>query len=1211
MKSPAQHPRAVSVHDDVPDGATSAAVSAESLADDAVALARRWIRASEQRAAHPSAADRAAARASESLSALVSDPAGLELAMSFVDDVARPQDSRVAAKALARLGDQAGAATFLGPVDKLLFRAGALAAPVAPAVVVPAARARLKQLVGHLVADAGPGLTAHLSRTRAQGYTLNVNLLGEAVLGETEAAARLQRTIRLVERPDVDYVSVKVSSVAAQLVTWDLPGSRDRVVEHLLPLYRAAREHGVFVNLDMEEYRDLALTAEVFKAVLDRDEFRDVEAGIVLQAYLPDAQGALDDLTAFAQKRVAAGGARIKVRLVKGANLSMERVEAAVHDWPQAPYLTKPDVDANYVRLLDDALRPERAAAVRIGAASHNLYHVALAVLLARGRGVADALDIEMLQGMAPAESAAVRDEIRPDGGRVVLYTPVVRNEDFDVAISYLVRRLEENATKENFVYAMFAESHDDGVTADPMELQEAAFRASVTDGVHYETSDVAPRRVPRDARPDPADSGMPGPGAPAPGTSGGNEAGSAASTGSLPSDNSTGFRNAVDTDPAVGASRDWAAHVIGARSGFVPALTRPLATTEQVDDVVATAGRATAAWARVAPADRARVLRAAARHLEAARTDLVAAAVHEAGKTVAEADPEITEAIDFAAYYAVSAERLDPASGAYPGAEFHADGVTLVTPPWNFPVAIPIGGVLAALAAGSAVIAKPAPPTPRCYELAVEAVHAALDEVAPEIGLDPAVARDVVQYVRVPDGDLGRRLVTHDGVARVVLTGAIETAEMFASWRPGLQILAETSGKNALVVTPSSDLDLAVADVVRSAFGHAGQKCSAASLVILVGSVGDPTSVTGERFRRQLVDAVRSLAVGPPTSLSTVMGPLTEPAQGKLLRALTTLEPGESWLVRPRRLDAVAREAGLAHGRLWTPGVRDGVRPGSFFHLTEVFGPVLGIMTARTLDEAIDVQNAVSFGLTGGLHSLDEAEIEHWLDRVEVGNAYVNRHITGAIVQRQSFGGWKASSVGPGAKAGGPNYVAQLGTWSDAADVPSRDEDPDGWLAAAVADDERWWAREFAVEHDPTGLEAESNVFRYRPVPGLTVRVGDGAREIEVKRVLAAARRAGVPVDVSRTVAAADTVPAGTPRTAVGHLTHDEFAEAVADGLVTGRIRVIGEAPGLREAATSRLATVTVLDAPVLAAGRRELLTMLREQAISRTMHRYGHIRR
>jgi RHH-type proline utilization regulon transcriptional repressor/proline dehydrogenase/delta 1-pyrroline-5-carboxylate dehydrogenase len=1150
------------------------AVSADTLVEDAVALARTWIgtaTGSIDAAAAGSSktgssktdsskTDRAVARASAALGALVSDPAGLELAVGFVDDVARPQDTRVAAKALARLGKQAGSATFLSPADRALFRAGALAAPVLPGIVVPAARARLRQLVGHLVADAGAGLTAHLARTRAEGYTLNVNLLGEAVLGEEEAKGRLARTIALVERPDVDYVSIKVSSVAAQLVTWDLEGSRDRVVERLLPLYRAARDHGVFLNLDMEEYRDLALTTAVFTEILSRDEFRDLEAGIVLQAYLPDALGALDGLTEFATRRVADGGARIKVRIVKGANLAMEHVEATLHDWAQAPYTSKPDVDANYVRMLDHALRPERARAVRIGAASHNLFHVALAILLGRARGVSEALDIEMLQGMAPTEAAAVRDEVAKDDGRVVLYTPVVRDEDFDVAISYLVRRLEENAAEQNFLHAAFAPASTSSSIEPPMDRQEAAFRTSLSHGVHYSPDDVTPRRRPR-----PAPQPVTGP-----------------------------FRNAADTDPAVAEHRDWAKHVTSARSGYVPAIAEPLSTSAQVDDVVALARRAGAAWAKVDPTDRGRVLRAAAMHLEARRTDLVAAMVHEAGKTVAEADPEVSEAVDFAAYYAQAAESLDPTSEAWPGAHFAPDGVTLVTPPWNFPVAIPIGGVLAGLAAGSAVIAKPAPPTPRCLEIAVEAVHAALSDVAPEIGLDSTLARDVAQFVRVPDGDLGRRLVTHDGVSRVILTGAIETAEMFASWRPELPVLAETSGKNAIVVTPSADLDLAVADVVRSAFGHAGQKCSAASLVILVGSVGDPRTATGERFRRQLVDAVSSLAVGPATDLATVMGPLTEPAQGKLLHALTTLEPGESWLVRPRRLDAVAREAGLGDGRLWTPGVREGVRPGSFFHLTECFGPVLGIMTARTLDDALELQNAVSFGLTGGIHSLDDAEVAHWLDRVEVGNAYVNRHITGAIVQRQPFGGWKASSVGPGAKAGGPNYVAQLGRWEDAPGVPSRTADPSGWLAWARADDDRAWVTEFAGEHDPSGLGVESNVFRYRPVPGITVRVGSGAPDVEVERVLAAASRAGVPATV------------------VGQETTDEaFAEAVADGRLTGRIRVVGEAPGLRDAAASRLASVTVLDAPVLASGRRELLTMLREQALSRTLHRYGHIQR
>jgi len=1207
----------------------SGPASPEDLVDEAAALARTWLAASE------SAGDARARRTAERLGALVADPAGLELAVRFVDDVARPRDVHVAARALGRLGELAGSAgSFLGPVDRTLLRVGAGVATVLPRVVVPAARVRLRQLVGHLVADAGRGLGPHLARTRAEGYALNVNLLGEAVLGEAEADARLERTLALVRRPDVDYVSVKVSSVASQLVTWDLDGSCERVVERLLPLYRAARGHGVFLNLDMEEYKDLALTTAVFREILAHDDLRGLEAGIVLQAYLPDALGALDGLTRFATERVAAGGAPIKVRLVKGANLAMEAVEAELHGWEQAPYPTKPDVDANYVRLLDHALRAPRTDAVRIGVASHNLYHVALAVLLGRARGVSHALDVEMLQGMAPGEARAVRDEVAADrvdtgphagrGGRVVLYTPVVHDEDFDVAISYLVRRLEENAAEQNFLHAMFA---PDGTAAgDPMEHQEAAFRASVRRGAHVDHDSVTPRRRPR-AEPTSAvgqdagaEPGVAGHDSPAePGVAGHHAAEvtpnpGLGSEGWAPEESAgRGFANAPDTDPAVAASRAWARRVTGPGAGYVPVRAPELTSTAQVDDAVATAVRAGTAWSRVVPTARAAALRAVARRLEAARTDLVVAMVHEPGKTVAEADPEVSEAVDFARYYARSAEELEHV----PGARFTPDGVTLVTPPWNFPVAIPAGGVLAALAAGSAVLAKPAPPTPRCLEVVVEAVRAGLRDAvvaspAAFEGLDERSVVDVVQYLRVPDDELGTHLVTHDDVARVVLTGSIETARLFAGWKPSRPVLAETSGKNALVVTPSADLDLAVADLVRSAFGHAGQKCSAASLAILVGSAGDARTETGRRVRRQLVDAVRSLAVGPATDVSTTMGPLTEPATGKLLHALTTLEPGESWLVRPRLLDGGPD----AEGRLWTPGLKEGVAPGSPFHVTEYFGPVLGIMTAATLDEAVALQNAVPFGLTGGIHSLDDDEVARWLDAVQVGNAYVNRHITGAIVQRQSFGGWKQSAVGPGAKAGGPNYVAQLGRWCDATEEagsravpsssgtdddgvpPARDTSPEAWLAWAKADDARWWEQEFSVGHDPSGLHAESNVFRYRPVDLLTVRPGADALPVEVERVLHAARTAGVPVVV-------------LPATGDAAVTDAELARRVATGGIRGRVRVVGSAPGLREAAAGRVGEVTVLDHPVVASGRRELLTVLHEQAVSRTTHRYGHVRR
>ena len=1079
--------------------------------DTAVALARRWAKA---RGADPGSAR---------LAALVADADGLDLAVRFVDRVIRPDDPVVAARELAALRRHPGTRTAaVGPVDGVLLALGALAAPLAPAAVVPLARARLRSLVGHLVAEAGPRLGAHLAAVHRAGFATNLNLLGEAVLGEAEARRRMRRVQTLAVRPDVDHVSVKVSSVAGRLSPWALEADVERVRSRLRVLAETATRHGTALTVDMEEYQHLHLTLEAFGGLLADRGLHDARLGLALQAYVPDAVGVLDEITQRARARVRAGGRPVTVRLVKGANLPMERVESELHGWLPAPFDTKPQTDASFVRLLDRALDPARTSAVRVGVASHNLFHVALAHVLATDRGVTDAMHVEMLLGMAPAHARAVLRDV----GRVRLYTPVVDAQDFDVAIAYLVRRLEETAAEQNVVRALL------GTDPTALDPHEAAFRASVRDA-----STVAdrPRRT---ARP--------------------------ATRAAVPPRLDVPFENTPDTDPADPAAARWAAAAL-ARPPRVGAPT-PLRTTADVDAAVARAHAAAPAWAATPTRERARVLLRTAELLEGARADLVAAMAHEAGKTVAEADPEVSEAVDFARYYARCARDLE--DGAVSGARFRPHGVTVVTPPWNFPVAIPVGSVLAALAAGSPVLAKPAPQTPICAALALAAALTALREAGA-----PA---DVLQVVSVPEDEVGRRLVAHPDVARVLLTGSVETAALFASWREDLDVLAETSGKNAVVVTPSADVDLAVADVVRSAFGHAGQKCSAASLLILVGSAG-----RSPRLRRQLADAVRSIAVGPATDLASAMGPLVEPAAGKLLRALTTLEPGERWLVRPRRLDA--------GGRLWTPGVKHGVAPGSFFHVTECFGPVLGVMRADTLDEAIDLQNAVPFGLTGGLHSLDEREIATWLERVEVGNAYVNRHITGAVVQRQPFGGWKASAVGPGAKAGGPHYVAQLGAWSDAPDVPPDDA---GWLAWARADDARIWA-DLSRDHDPSALASESNVLRHRPLPQLVLRVGDGARGRDVARVSSAAELVGTPVTVST----------------VDDLPHEAFAEAVRAGVISGRIRALGRCPGLSSAARTRVGEVTLLDGPVLASGARELLSVLREQSVSRTGHRFGHL--
>ena len=621
---------------------------------------------------------------------------------------------------------------------------------------------------------------------------------------------------------------------------------------------------------------------------------------------------------------------------------------------------------------------------------------------------------------------------------------------------------------------------------------------------------------------------------------------------------------------------------------------------------------------------DRAKVLRAVARALEARRGELIEVAASETGKVFAEADVEVSEAVDFANYYAATARELDRVSGAV----FVPAALTVVAPPWNFPVAIPAGGVLAALAAGSGVVFKPAPQARRCAAVVAEAVWAALDL--------EGVDRDILALVDVDEEEHGQQLIAHPDVDRVILTGSWETAQLFRSWRRDLPLLAETSGKNAMIVMPSADLDLAASDLVKSAFGHAGQKCSAASLAILVGPVA-----RSERFARQLVDAVRSLRVGAPSDPSSEVGPVIETPRGKLEWALTTLEEGESWLVAPELIEGSADADAALAGRLWRPGIRVGVGPGSRTHLEEFFGPMLGIMHASSLSEAVELQNAVAYGLTAGLYTQDPADLELWLDQVEAGNLYVNRGITGAIVQRQPFGGWKRSSVGAGTKAGGPNYLIGLGSWRPTAGgapsstlhlrgldgrittliesaQPSLDYEAFEWLRRGALSDAVAWDREFGRVKDVSRLGVERNLFRYRPVE-VAVRATKDAAWQALLRVVVAGVRAGGGMTISAPVG----LPAGVRR-ALGDLdiavfveTDEQWIERLQAAREDGdapRVRLVGPAASVARvhdalvSATDGDVDIAVYAGEVTTAGRIELLPFLREQAVSITAHRFGN---
>lgn len=1133
---------------------------ARALAAETIGLVRRWLTEASKVPVDASA---------QQLAGVLKDPNGLEFTVGFVDGVVRPEDLHVAARNLAALAHRVPA--FLPWYMRSAVQLGGAMAPVLPQVVIPVARRVLREMVGHLIVDATDAkLGPAIAKIRKDGIKLNVNLLGEAVLGEHEASRRLEGTHTLLARPDVDYVSIKVSSTVAPHSAWAFDEAVEHVVDKLTPLFaRAASfatagQQAKFINLDMEEYKDLDMTIAVFTRILDKPEFKNLEAGIVLQAYLPDALSAMIRLQDWAAGRRANGGAAIKVRVVKGANLPMEQVESSLHGWPLATWDTKQDSDTNYKRVINYSLHPDRIRNVRIGVAGHNLFDIAFAWLLAKQRGVESGIEFEMLLGMAQGQAEAVKKDV----GSLLLYTPVVHPAEFDVAIAYLIRRLEEGASQDNFMSAVFELSENEVL----FEREKQRFLASLD-----RLDDAVPpasRQQNRNLPPQP-----------------------------LPH---KGFENTPDTDPSLPSNRDWGRAILdrvpSSTLGNTAVEAATITDAETLNKVIGTAVDKGKAWGALSGDERAEILHRAGDVLEARRADLLEVMTSETGKTIDQGDPEVSEAVDFAHYYAESARKLEKVDGA----TFVPARLTVVTPPWNFPVAIPAGSTLAALAAGSAVVIKPAKQARRSGAVMIEALWEA------------GVPKDVLTMVQLGERELGQQLISHPAVDRVILTGGYETAELFRSFRKDLPLLAETSGKNAIIVTPSADLDLAAKDVAYSAFGHAGQKCSAASLVILVGSVAK-----SRRFHNQLIDAVTSLKVGYPQDPTSQMGPIIEPASGKLLNALTTLGEGESWAVEPKKLDST--------GRLWSPGVRHGVRRGSYFHLTEFFGPVLGVMTAETLEDAIAIQNQIEYGLTAGLHSLNPDELGTWLDSIQAGNLYVNRGITGAIVQRQPFGGWKKSAVGAGTKAGGPNYLAGLGDWVSAeasstaaitnaavrrilnaaagALQPAELET----LQRSLASDAQAWAEEFGTAKDVSGLSAERNIFRYRALP-VTVRLSEGAPLAHLARTVAAGVLAGSALTVSTAVelpAQLRSVLTGLDITVTVEADAGWLASAArlaAAGKLSGaRIRLIGgDAAALAEATDGR-PDVAIYAHPVTEAGRVELLPFLHEQAISITAHRFG----
>jgi RHH-type proline utilization regulon transcriptional repressor/proline dehydrogenase/delta 1-pyrroline-5-carboxylate dehydrogenase len=835
-----------------------------------------------------------------------------------------------------------------------------------------------------------------IERLRKERATFTVDLLGEAVITETEAQSYLDRYLELLnqltdastrwakveqldradgaELPKVQ-VSIKLTALYSQFDPLDEKGSQEKVSDRARILLRRAKELGAAVHFDMEQYHYKASTLATLKQLLLEDEFRDrTDIGITLQAYLRDSLGDLKDVIEWAKERKYP----VTVRLVKGAYWDQETIKAVQKDWQQPVFNDKEATDANFEAMTRLLLENHDHLYAAIG--SHNVRSQAHAIAIAEELKIPRRrFEFQMLYGMADKLAKAIADK----GYRVRVYCPY---GELIPGMSYLIRRLLENTANSSFLRQNLEERPIEELLKAPVKKEEVDSPQPLT----------------------------PNPQPP--------------------------FPNAPDTDYAEIAHRQeiqQALQQVRQQLGktYLPLLNGEYITTEnyaeslnpsnfseqvgriglisieQADQAIAAAKAAFPGWKKTPAKERAHILRRAADLMEQRREELIAWMVLETGKTVREADPEVSEAIDFCRYYADEMERLDSGvaydfSGETNRYHYQPRGISLIISPWNFPLAIPVGMTVASLVAGNCTLLKPAE------------VSSIIGAKIAEILVAAGFPKGVFQFVPGKGSTVGAHMVKHPDVHMITFTGSQEVGcriyREAAELQPGQKhlkrVIAEMGGKNAIIVDESADLDQAVQGVVQSAFGYSGQKCSACSRVIVLQPIY-------ELFLARLVEATRSLNLGNTELPGTKVGPVID------ANAQTRIK---EYIAKGRLQSQVALEMDAPEGGYFVgPVIFRDVLPNHTIAQEEIFGPVLAVMQATSFDEALEIANGTNYALTGGLYSRTPSHIEQAQQEFEVGNLYINRGITGAIVARQPFGGFKLSGVG--SKAGGPDYLLQF----------------------------------------------------------------------------------------------------------------------------------------------------------------------------------------
>ncbi len=870
-------------------------------------------------------------------------------------------------------------------VMRLALDAGAMF----PGIMAFAARMGVRQMAGNFIL--APGTAAaipKLQKLRDNRLTFTADILGETVLSEREARQYQARYLRLIAHladaadtwtdvaqldaggriPKVN-VSVKISALYSQIHSAAPEDAIEQLGQRLRPILLLAKQRGVFINFDMEHYGLKDMTLDLFKRMAGDPEFADFpHLGIAMQAYLRDSGRDMRKLIewASAQKR------KVTVRLVKGAYWDTETLLARQRDWPVPVFDLKPQTDANYEAVA--ALMLENPEQIDCAFGTHNVRSMAACIARAEALGhLPGSYEIQMLYGMAePIKKALIEM-----GHRVREYCPI---GEILPGMSYLVRRLLENTSNEGFLRATFTRDRPvEELLANPKEARPASPIAWPQPPFRNEPHTDFTRARACERMREAIETVRAELGSHYPLLIGGREV------------------RTADESPSINPANP--SQVVGLVSQ---------AGVKEADEAIAEAKAAYPAWSRADPGARAAILDRAAELICDERFEIAALEVFEVGKTWAEADADVAEAIDFCRFYAAEMRRIASTVYPVPGELnihlYTARGIAVIIAPWNFPLAILCGMTAAALVAGNCAIMKPS------EQSAV--LGARLARVFREAGAPPGA----LQLLSGSGSVVGAYLVEHPDAALIAFTGSREVGlkiwEAAGRTKPNQlqlkKVVCEMGGKNAIIVDTDADLDEAVPAILASAFGYQGQKCSAASRLIALAPVHD-------RLLERLIEAASSLRIGSPEDPANIVGPVIDAEAFERIKAFVAAAKACASL-------AFSAPAPAEGGYYIGPAIFRDVPADSPLAQEEIFGPVLAVIRARDLDEALRIANGTAFALTGGFFSRSPRNIERVKREFDVGNLYINRGITGALVGRQPFGGYRMS--GGGTKAGGGDYL-------------------------------------------------------------------------------------------------------------------------------------------------------------------------------------------